>query len=137
MTDSKPLIVMADDDEDDLMFARESFEACGVSGKFVTFSGGNELIQFLFESRVPDLILLDINMPLVDGYAVVEKIAGVERFHAIPVVVLSTSSEEHSDAERLRRADAYYVKPATYKGWIKMMKEITGRWVSGEVGYDH
>ena len=56
------------------MVAQESFEASGLPGKLVTLSDGKELLEFLADSRVPDLILLDINMPLVDGYAVMKKI---------------------------------------------------------------
>jgi len=129
MIDIQPLILMADDDDDDLMFAKEAFEASGIPGNFLTFRNGEELLKYLSNSQIPRLILLDINMPLVDGYMVMEEIASVQAFQSIPVVILSTTSQEHSDVDRFSSAASYYVKPSSYGGWLKMMKEIISKWI--------
>ena len=105
---------MADDDDDDCMLARDAFEACGALGNFTFVKDGIELLKYLSSSPLPELILLDISMPLMDGYEAIENIKKNPSLRSIPIVILTTSQREHIDLERVKKAASFYSKPLTF-----------------------
>jgi len=95
--------MMADDDPDDREFVREAFEKSGFEGEFRYVEDGAALVDYLeraqatvakSDCRIADLILLDLNMPRVDGYGELKRIKSNEHLRCIPIVVLTTSDSE-------------------------------------------
>jgi CheY-like chemotaxis protein len=120
---------MADDDDDDCMLAEDAFAASGASGVFRCVGDGVELLDYLARSQPPALILLDISMPLMDGFEALEKMRADPALRSIPVVILTTSREEDTDKPGMKNADAFFTKPTTYGEWIDIMKAVADRWL--------
>jgi CheY-like chemotaxis protein len=129
-------VLMADDDEEDCFLATEAFMESGASAAFSCVHDGIKLMDYLSEcsgskkSSLPDLILLDLNMPRKDGREALIEIKSNKDLRSIPVVILTTSSEE-KDKEFSKRsgADSFLTKPGTFSEWIEMMKTLTGEWL--------
>jgi two-component system, response regulator len=129
-TEATPLVLMADDDEDDCLLARHAFEACGAHGAFECVGDGMALLNYLSRSPLPALILIDINMPLMDGFEALKAIKSIPAFQDIPVVVVTTSGEEKDMANsRKLGADSFFTKPSRFNDWINMMKSLSDRWL--------
>lgn len=132
-------ILMAEDDEDDRLLARESFDEGKLLNPLIIVDNGQEVLDYLqgdgkYSDRaafpLPSLILLDLNMPIMDGRQVLEHIKGDERFRRIPVIILTTSKAE---ADILASYDlgaaSYIAKPVTFKGMVDMMITFGRYWV--------
>lgn len=113
-------IVMVDDDEEDIFIMRRVLRRAGLrEGGFHALPGGPELLAYLKhhqprseDPESPDLILLDINMPRMNGFEVLDKLRRQSTTRRIPVIVFSTSARE-LDIKRSLRLGArdYIVKP--------------------------
>ena len=131
-------IVMADDDEEDCMLAREALEEAKLSNEFHVVSDGEELLQFLRNEgpygniakyRRPGLILLDLNMPKVDGRQALAEIRGDEKLKDIPVVVMTTSqAEEDVIRSYATGANSYITKPVSFEGLVEVMRSLEQYW---------
>jgi CheY-like chemotaxis protein len=95
-TTRKNVILYADDDPDDLMLVKDAFKKYASAIEVVTVEDGDEALQYLQNlshiDPIPCLIILDINMPKLNGKEVLKAIRVQERFRHIPVVLFSTSS---------------------------------------------
>jgi CheY-like chemotaxis protein len=134
-------VLMADDDEEDCFLAIEAFEASGAEATFSCVKDGIELIEYLTgrsgsgANSLPDLILLDLNMPRKDGREALLEIKSEPALQKIPIVILTTSKEERDIAFTIRAgADSFITKPATFNEWVEIMKSLAGRWLSGQLG---
>jgi CheY-like chemotaxis protein len=119
-------VLMADDDEDDCMFARNAFEKSGVPGLMDFVADGVELMEYLSSSDVlPTIILLDLNMPRKNGLQALKEIKSTPAFQDIYVVILTTSREEN-DVEFCRKngASSFFTKPESFKDWIEIMRSL-------------
>src|SRR5689334_10044501 len=104
----EPLVLHVEDNVDDEMLVKRALRNVVASKSIVSARDGREAYGFLFEKkplggmtehRLPDLILLDLKLPIMGGLELLEKLRATEETRAIPVVVL-TSSDEHRDVER-------------------------------------
>ena len=94
MYKERALILHVDDDEDDLYIIGDALKSAHQSLSIVEANDGNEAIQYLKKTeQLPDLIILDINMPGMDGRETLKVLKQNEEWKAIPTVVLSTSSD--------------------------------------------
>jgi two-component system response regulator len=133
---SKISILMADDDLDDQYLVRRAIEDINIGHEFQTVNNGSQLLDRLLQKGLysdaklfrPDCILLDLNMPLVDGFQALDKIKSHDSISNIPVFVLSTS---RSERDRLRSLELgamdFYLKPAQYAELKKIMSDICTR----------
>ena len=136
------IVLMADDDEDDCLLARDAFEVSESPGRLICVGDGMELLDYLSrysndeqkaDERLPALILLDLNMPRKDGRQALIEIKSTPAFRHIPVVVLTTSKEEKDIVfSREMGADSFITKPPTFKEWVEMMKALAGEWLRSE-----
>jgi len=128
---------MADDDAEDCMLATEAFAESGAKAAFSCVLDGIELIDYLSEhsrseaKRLPDLILLDLNMPRKNGRKTLVEIKSEPALQRIPIVIF-TSSEEQEDIEFTMKAGAqsFITKPTTFDGWVEVMKSLAESWLS-------
>jgi CheY-like chemotaxis protein len=120
-------ILLIDDDEDDRWLFAEALSRTVTGVKCTTVSGGQDAIALLSAdgAKFPDLILLDLNMPGMDGKKCLEIIKKNARFKDIPVVVYSTSKNpKDRDETKLLGASDFIVKPSDYNDLCRMIRDI-------------
>lgn len=131
-------ILMADDDAEDREFARDAMADARLSNDFRTVQDGAELLRYLRRedeyadpatSPVPGIILLDLKMPIMDGFEALEQIKADARLSRIPIVVLTTSG---SDEDIVRsydlKASSYIRKPVTFDGLVDALTAVGRYW---------
>lgn len=138
MERSTPLVIlMADDDADDRLLAREALEESELAYSLELVTDGVELWEYLtskgdYEASpkpLPGIILLDLNMPRMDGLEVLKKIKKDRKLRLIPVVVLTTSSaEEDLVRSYTLGAASFLTKPVTFEGLVNMMSTLGQYW---------
>lgn len=111
-------IVLIEDDIDDVEILQEALENENVSYSISILKDGGAAEQFCETSRtLPDIIVMDFNLPRVHGREVIKMIRANKRFAKVPILILSTSSsKEDIDFAYNAGADSYQVKPATVDG---------------------
>ncbi|MFY8350488.1 response regulator [Pseudoalteromonas sp. SSM20] len=132
-------ILMADDDEDDRLLTQDALEESRVLNNLYFVNDGVELLAYLnnqapFEDTQkyprPSIILLDLNMPRMDGREALKRIKETPHLRAIPVVILTTSKQEE---DKLRGYDlgaaSYITKPVTFEGLVELMKQLGKYWI--------
>lgn len=133
---NSPWILAIEDSDSDLYLLRRVLDETPNPKEVVHARDGEEAISFIRElaesgrEGLPDLIVIDLNMPRVDGFEVLEQLVAQRAFRAVPVVVV-TSSQQEADKQRAMAsgADAYFVKPvefSRYKELPKIMDEARG-----------
>ncbi len=129
------LILIADDDDDDRMLAQDALNESGVSARLEFVSDGIELLDYLRAAdgqaarRAPDLILLDLNMPRLDGRAALLEIKSDPSLRKLPIVVLTTSSAAADiDACYAGGANSYITKAVTFQGLVDTMRNLGTYW---------
>jgi CheY-like chemotaxis protein len=146
-------ILMADDDEEDCQLTREALEDSRLANEMRFVGDGQQLLDYLRrEGRYadpsvgaprPGIILLDLNMPKRDGREALAEIKSDPDLRRIPVVVLTTSSDE---ADILRSynlgVNSFVTKPVTFEGLVEVMRTWSRYWLeivelpNGTVGHD-
>jgi CheY-like chemotaxis protein len=118
-------ILYVDDDHDDVFFLRESLSCFSSGAALVCSSNGEDAVEYLNsvpESELPDLIILDLNMPRWDGRQTLHYLKAHARFASIPVIILSTS-ENKTDMEACKKLGAlsYLQKPNHFDGYREVV----------------
>ena len=135
----KPItILMADDDSEDRQMAAQALDEARVANVIKFVEDGVELLQYLRgegpydepgTAPRPDLILLDLNMPKIDGREALAQIKADPNLRRIPVVVLTTSKAEEDIFRTYDLGVAGYItKPATFQGLVDMSRSIDQYW---------
>jgi len=133
------MILMADDDSDDRMMARDAFEVNRLDNELRFVEDGEELMDYLFrrgkytdpkDSPRPGLILLDLNMPRMDGREALKEIKSDPDLHSIPVVVLTTSSAEEDVVRSYDLGvNSFITKPVSFEGLVEVIKQTGYYWL--------
>lgn len=114
---------MADDDQEDCLLARIGFEESAIEGEIRFVENGEELLDYLRSGDPrPDLILLDLNMPRMDGREALLEIKSDQQLRNIPVVILTTSRQE-KDVKFCLDAGAceFKTKPVEISEWVDVI----------------
>ena len=129
-------ILMADDDPDDVLLVQDAFEEAGIAVTFNHVPDGIELLVYLNregqypEASLPDLILLDLNMPRKNGREVLKEIKTSAGLKSIPVIILSTSNGQSDIACCYESgASAFIVKPGTFDDLTRTMGALGAFWL--------
>ena len=112
--DLQGVVFVADDDPDDRFIAADAIRRIAPEVEIRFAEDGEKLLHALLDESdaLPDVVLLDINMPRMDGWEALEQIRDSRRTKALPVVILTTSSMEEDRARaHALGADGYEVKP--------------------------
>jgi chemotaxis family two-component system response regulator Rcp1 len=140
MTNLKPLkpanVLLVEDNEDDVELTLEALEDSRVRMDIHVVSDGMSAMAFLRREDVysdkprPDLILLDLNLPLMDGREVLKEIKEDPNLTDIPVVVLTTSEDEGDILKAYKlHASCYIAKPVDFTRFTEIIKQIDGFWL--------
>ncbi len=131
-------ILLADDDDDDCELAEDALRENRLANGLHRVADGEELLDYLFRrgkytdpatSPTPGLILLDLNMPRMDGREALKAIKSDESLRGIPVVILTTSKAEE-DIYRTYNlgASSYITKPVSFDGLVEVMRFLGRYW---------
>ena len=132
------LILMAEDDPEDAMLAADALHEAKLLNPFVVVEDGRALMDYLHRTGAfapphpavrPGIILLDLNMPRMNGKEALAEIRSDPGLRDIPVVVLTTS---RADEDVLRSytlgANSFIVKPVSFEGLVDVMRGIESYW---------
>ena len=134
----KPIhILLVEDNEGDIFLVTEAFEEGKVVNKISVARDGKEAIDFLdkkgkYENEeVPDLVLLDVNLPKKNGHEVLEYIKESELLKQIPVIMLTTSSSEKDILLSYKNhANCFITKPVDVDNFLKVIYSIENFWIN-------
>jgi chemotaxis family two-component system response regulator Rcp1 len=128
-------ILLVEDDEEDAMMTRRALERSRLTLRLTWLDDGEKALGLLRREPefthlpVPDLILLDLNMPKMSGYQVLEQIRADPMLSRLAVVILTTSRAEQDVARGYDlRANAYIAKPVSLQGFVDVLAAIDGFW---------
>src|SRR5436190_600730 len=130
-------VLLVEDDPGDVMMTREAFQDYKLRNELHVVSDGAEAMAFLRQEGEyagrprPDLVLLDLNLPRMDGRQVLEAIKSDPELASIPVVVLTTSENEDDVLRSYSlHANAYVTKPVDFEQFIRVIRQIDDFFVS-------
>jgi len=127
-------ILLVEDNEGDIVLAREALEEARIKNRITVITDGEKALEYLFcndTDRKPDLILLDMNLPKVNGLEVLAKIKADETLKIIPVVMLTTSTSEQDVLDAYRNyVNCYINKPIDLEEFIVVIKNIESFWLN-------
>lgn len=130
-------ILLVEDNPGDARLAKEALRDSKLKNNLYVVEDGVEAIKFLdaetpYENAVrPDLILLDLNLPRMDGREVLKAIKSDERFKRIPVVILTMSNAEEDILKSYNlHANCYITKPLDLDQFIKVVQSIEDFWLT-------
>ena len=131
-------VFVIDDSKADISFIQEAFNDNDLIHKVSPFTDSSSFIKRTRESSywetIPDLILLDLNMPEISGLTVADTLRGNPRYENVPIVILSGSDNEKDKQEGYSHgANAYLKKPDDYSGWIEMIDNLDKTWLKEEM----
>ena len=122
------LIWIVDDDEDDIDLISQAFKECSLDVRVFSPADSSQLIPSLektYAKDLPQVILLDINMPIVSGIELLEGIRSDMRFKHIPVVMFTTSTSRTDKMQSLQLgANCFLTKPGTYQKMVKICSSL-------------
>ena len=124
-------ILLVEDNPADIRLIKEVLKEEKTKNNLNTVFDGTDAIEYLhghcepIDSYCPNLIILDLNLPKMSGFEVLEEIKNDNKLHEIPVVVFTTSSNRE-DGLKCYNMDAYaYIpKPVDYEGFVQVIKKI-------------
>jgi two-component system response regulator len=130
---SKKLILLVEDNPDDEFLTRDALRTGGVLHDVVVVRDGAEAVDWIFASQpaTPDLVLLDLKLPKMSGFDVLERIRSDTRTRGLPVVIL-TSSSELQDIQRSYAigANSYVRKPVNFAEFVRAVQALGVYWLT-------
>jgi len=132
-------ILLVEDNPDDVELTRIAFQEAKIGNLLRVVGDGAEALDYLFArgrhagrdpSVLPSLVLLDLNLPKVDGREVLQAIRGNDATRALPVVVLTTSAEPFDiDATYALGVNSYIRKPVDFEQFVWAVKQVGLYWL--------
>jgi CheY-like chemotaxis protein len=121
-------IIVVDDDREDHLIMNDYFDMFALADKVKYFQNGSQGLSYLTgteDKELPDLILLDLNMPIMNGTQMLIQVKRDPRLKDIPVIIYSTSENETEKRKCLSfGALDYVVKPSSYDAGFKMVQRF-------------
>ena len=130
-------ILLAEDNPDDVELTLAGLTRLNLANDIVVARDGAEALDYLhcrgkFAARNngnPAVVLLDLKMPKVDGLEVLREIKSNQNFKAIPVVIITSSTQENDLAQSYHLGvNAYVVKPVNYRDFISAVRQVGAFW---------
>ena len=130
-------ILLVEDNPDDVELTLKVFRKYNIINQIIVARDGEEALEILFNSRKgvpeeerPDLILLDLKLPKIDGLEVLRQIKSHPRTQPIPVVILTTSKEERDLMKSYKLgANSYIRKPVNFNNFIEVIRQLGLYWL--------
>jgi CheY-like chemotaxis protein len=136
--DNPAKILLVEDNQMDMILTLDAFKEAKLNNKVNVTRNGQEALDYLFGRDnyadrmlypMPNLILLDLKMPGIDGFEVLRQIKRTDKLKRIPVIILTSSKEEGDRALSYDiGANSYLLKPISFDGFIEVVKKIDDYW---------
>ncbi|HEX2865658.1 MAG TPA: response regulator [Ignavibacteriales bacterium] len=130
-------IVLVEDNPGDIGLVEEALTDSGISFNLKAITNGREAVEYLKRENgrgylnPPDLIILDLNLPILGGLDVLREIKGDEKLEPIPVVILTTSEAERDIFNSYKlKANSYITKPVDFDEFVDIINNIKNYWLS-------
>ncbi len=144
---NEKMILLVEDNPDDEALTIRAMKANNLLNTIVVTRDGAEALDFLFgtgayagrdTSHQPELVLLDLNLPKLNGLEVLKRIRSDERTQLLPVVILTTSDEDRDRVESYRLgANSYIAKPVNFEEFSKSVRQLGVYWLALNIGPPH
>ena len=134
-TPTKP-ILLVEDDEVDIMTIKRALKEIHVTNPLVSRENGEQALAYLQDAanERPCIILLDLNMPVMNGIEFLQAVKKDEQLRRFPVVVLTTSEEQQDKLNSFNLGVAGYIaKPVDYRQFVEVMRSIDLYWTVSEL----
>lgn len=132
-------ILLVEDNEDHIVLIKKALKDAGIVNNIYAVTDGQEALDYMYhtgkytdETKAPrpDLILLDVKLPKVDGFEVLKKLKADPKYKTIPIIMLTTSARDEDIAKGyFHMANSYVTKPVNFEEFIKKVKEIPLYWL--------
>jgi two-component system, chemotaxis family, response regulator Rcp1 len=129
-------ILLIEDNPADILLTREAFKECLYKHNITAFKDGTEALKYLrrigeySNSKIPDLVLLDLNLPKKDGRELLAEIKSDNSMSCIPVIIMSTSRNEKDIKTSYElKANCYICKPVELDSFINIIQSIEKFWL--------
>ena len=129
-------ILLVEDNEGDIVLTMDAFEESKIKTAISVAKNGQEALDFLFKrgdytsAKTPDLILLDINIPIFNGHEVLQQIKADAVLKKVPVIMLTTSSNQKDiDKAYENHSNCYIKKPLEMEDFLKAILKIEEFWL--------
>jgi CheY-like chemotaxis protein len=130
-------ILLVEDNEGDILLTLEALKQAKISNAIDVVRDGDKALKYLLKEdefkdvETPGLILLDINLPKVDGIEVLNHIKNDEKLMVIPVVMLTTSDSEKDILKAYQHhANCYITKPVSFSKFMQVIQTIKDFWIN-------
>jgi len=137
-------ILLVEDNRMDVELTLDAFRQVRLGNSVHVSSRGEDALDYLlgegeFSDRgkypMPNLVLLDLRLPGMDGFEVLRRVKGHQRLRRLPVIVLTSSKEEGDRALSYDiGANSYLVKPVSFEGFLDVVRKIDDYWISLNIG---
>lgn len=134
------LIMLVEDNEADIDLTLDAFREALLDNEIHVCRSGQEALDYLFGEGeyadravhpLPDIVLLDLKMPGIDGHEVLRRVKATETVKRLPVIILTSSREEGDRAMSYDNgANSYLVKPVTFEGFIEVARKVGEYWLT-------
>lgn len=131
-------ILLVEDNADDIQITRRGFSKSSVANQLTVVRDGEEALEYLFHngryagpgiSLVPDIVLLDLNLPRLNGIEVLQRIRSTERLQVLPVIMLTSSQREEDIMESYKSgSNTFITKPVQFSAFVQALKTIGEYW---------
>ncbi|AFZ66173.1 response regulator [Deinococcus peraridilitoris] len=134
-------LLLVDDNPHDLELARAALDLSDLACEVVVTTDGQDALDYLkrkgryayLTDSCPHLVLLDLNMPRLNGFDVLKRLKSNRIFQHVPVVVFTTSNDPHDrDLSSELGADGYVVKPSDMQHLIDVLNDLGRTWLDGQ-----
>jgi CheY-like chemotaxis protein len=129
---SSPLIALVEDQPDDEALTLRALKKNGIANDIVVLRDGVEALEFLLapDKPLPQVVLLDLKLPRVDGLEVLRRLRSEPRTQVLPVVILTSSNEEKDLIEGYRLgANSYVRKPVDFNQFTEAVRQLGLYWL--------
>ena len=133
-------ILLVEDNPMDVELIIDAFKEARLGNKIQTARNGKEALEYLLgegkytdrkQYPIPDIVLLDLKMPGIDGHEVLRRIKGTEKLKRLPVIILTSSRDEGDRAMSYDNgANSYLVKPVSFDEFLKVVKQVSDYWLT-------
>ncbi|GLI38683.1 response regulator [Geobacter hydrogenophilus] len=144
---SEKMILLVEDNSDDEALTIRALKMNNLLNEIVVARDGAEALDFLFgtgayagrdTTNMPELVLLDLNLPKLSGLDVLKRIRSDARTQLLPVVVLTTSDEDRDRVDSYRLgANSYIGKPVNFEEFSKSVRQLGVYWLALNIGPPH
>ena len=128
-------VLLVEDNEGDIEMTKIAFKKSGVASQLIVTHDGQEAVDYLYkragftDAVTPDLVLVDLNMPRMDGKEFLDVVKNDDALKAIPVIMLTSSQAPAEIRECYRRhANSYILKPSGLDKFIDLARQIHNYW---------